>query len=58
MSRLVKCKKYGVDMPGLDLPPYPGPKGEEIFKTVSKKAEFSAFFPYELTEKIHVDVHW
>ena len=38
MARLVKCKKYGVDMPGLDLPPYPGPKGEEIFKTVSKKA--------------------
>ena len=38
MARLVKCKKYGVDMPGLALPPYPGPKGEEIFKTVSKKA--------------------
>ena len=25
-------------LPGLDNPPYPGPKGEEIFKTVSKKA--------------------
>ncbi len=25
-------------MPGLDLPPYPGPKGEEIYANVSKKA--------------------
>ena len=25
-------------MPGLDQPPYPGPKGEEIFNNVSKRA--------------------
>ena len=38
MTRIVKCKKYRQDLPGLDKPPYPGPKGEEIFKSVSKQA--------------------
>ena len=38
MSRTVHCKKYQKDMEGLDTPPYPGPKGQEIFETVSKKA--------------------
>lgn len=38
MTRIVKCKKHGQDLPGLDKPPYPGPKGEEIFKSVSKQA--------------------
>ena len=38
MEKLVFCKKYQKELPGLDSPPYPGSKGEEIFKTVSKKA--------------------
>ena len=38
MSRRVVCRKYGEELEGLDNPPLPGPKGEEIFNTVSKKA--------------------
>lgn len=38
MSRSVFCKKYQQDLPGLDLPPMPGPKGQEIYQTVSRKA--------------------
>ena len=38
MSRSVFCRKYQQDMDGLDKPPYPGPKGQEIFETVSAKA--------------------
>ena len=38
MSRTVVCRKYGEELEGLDTPPLPGPAGEEIFNTVSKKA--------------------
>ena len=38
MSRMVLCRKYKQELPGLERPPYPGPKGEEIFRDVSKKA--------------------
>ena len=38
MTRTVLCKKYQKDMEGLDKPPYPGPKGQEIFDHVSKQA--------------------
>jgi Fe-S cluster biosynthesis and repair protein YggX len=38
MTRSVFCKKYQKDMEGLDAPPYPGPKGEDIFNNVSKQA--------------------
>lgn len=38
MSRSVNCRKYGEELEGLEAPPYPGPKGQEIFETVSKKA--------------------
>ena len=38
MTRTVLCKKYGQTLPGLPVPPYPGPKGQEIFETVSLKA--------------------
>ena len=34
----VYCKKYREELPALDRPPYPGPRGEEIFNSVSKKA--------------------
>ena len=38
MSRTVFCRKFQKDMEGLDAPPYPGPKGQEIFDSISKQA--------------------
>ncbi|MBC6428683.1 MAG: oxidative damage protection protein [Cellvibrionales bacterium] len=38
MARTVFCRKYQADLEGLDRPPMPGPKGQEIFENVSKKA--------------------
>ena len=38
MSRMIFCKKYGEELEGLDAPPYPGPKGQDVFDNVSKKA--------------------
>ncbi len=38
MARTVMCSKYGREMEGLSAPPFPGPKGEEIFETVSRQA--------------------
>ena len=38
MSRMVQCKKYGKELPALAAPPYPGPKGQEIFESVSQQA--------------------
>ncbi|MEE4661221.1 MAG: oxidative damage protection protein [Halieaceae bacterium] len=38
MSRTVFCRRYQEELEGLDAPPYPGPKGQEIFDSVSKKA--------------------
>lgn len=38
MTRTVLCKKYQQELEGLDRPPYPGPKGQEIFEHISKKA--------------------
>ena len=38
MSRTVFCKKYQQQLEGLESPPYPGPKGQEIFETISKQA--------------------
>ncbi len=38
MSRMVFCRKYQKEMEGLDAPPYPGPKGQEIFESVSRQA--------------------
>ena len=35
---MVQCKKYDKELPALAAPPYPGPKGQEIFDTVSKQA--------------------
>jgi Fe-S cluster biosynthesis and repair protein YggX len=32
------CKKYQQQLEGLEAPPYPGPKGQEVYDTVSKKA--------------------
>lgn len=38
MTRMVFCRKYQQEMEGLAMPPYPGPKGLEVFETVSKQA--------------------
>ncbi len=38
MARMVHCKKFNEELEGLDAPPFPGPKGEDIFENVSKKA--------------------
>lgn len=38
MTRMVMCRKYHEQLPGLERPPYPGSKGEKIFNEVSKKA--------------------
>lgn len=36
--RTVLCRKYQEDLEGLEKAPYPGPKGQDIFDNVSKKA--------------------
>ena len=38
MARMVVCKKMGKELEGLDSPPFPGPKGLEIFDSISKRA--------------------
>lgn len=38
MPRIVHCKKYDKELPGLAVPPYPGPKGQEIYESVSQQA--------------------
>ncbi|MFT6757548.1 MAG: Fe-S cluster biosynthesis and repair protein YggX [Chitinophagales bacterium] len=38
MTNTLMCRKYQQDLEALPAPPYPGPKGQEIFETVSKKA--------------------
>ncbi|MBM4203200.1 MAG: oxidative damage protection protein [Gammaproteobacteria bacterium] len=53
MTRMVTCRKYGQELPGLDAPPLPGKRGEEIFNTVSKKAwgEWQALQTMLINEK-------
>jgi Fe-S cluster biosynthesis and repair protein YggX len=38
MTRTVFCKRYQEELEGLMAPPYPGPKGQDIYENVSKKA--------------------
>jgi Fe-S cluster biosynthesis and repair protein YggX len=38
MSRSIMCKKYQQQLEGLEAPPYPGAKGQQIYETISKKA--------------------
>ncbi|MEQ9022014.1 MAG: oxidative damage protection protein [Pseudomonadales bacterium] len=38
MARMVFCRKYKEELEGLDLPPMPGAKGQDIFENISKKA--------------------
>ena len=38
MTRTVMCRKYQEELPGLERPPYPGAKGQDIFEHISQKA--------------------
>ncbi len=38
MTRMIYCKKLGAEAEGLDTPPFPGAKGQQIFETISKQA--------------------
>ena len=38
MARKVMCRKLQKELPGLDMAPFPGPNGEEIFNNISKEA--------------------
>ena len=38
MSRTVFCRKLQQQLEGLAKPPFPGPKGQDIFEHVSKQA--------------------
>jgi Fe-S cluster biosynthesis and repair protein YggX len=38
MTRTVFCRKYQQDLEGLDFPPHPGAKGQDIFENISKQA--------------------
>lgn len=38
MSRTVFCTLLKKELPGLDAPPFPGPKGQEIFESISAEA--------------------
>jgi Fe-S cluster biosynthesis and repair protein YggX len=38
MSRTVNCKLLNKELPGLDTQPFPGPRGQEIFDTISAEA--------------------
>ena len=38
MSRTVICTRLRKELPGLDAAPFPGPRGQEIYETVSAKA--------------------
>lgn len=38
MSRTVFCRKYQQELEGLPAPPYPGPRGQDIFENISRQA--------------------
>lgn len=38
MTRTVHCQRLKQELPGLDAPPFPGAKGQEVFENVSAKA--------------------
>jgi Fe-S cluster biosynthesis and repair protein YggX len=37
-GRTVRCVKFQKDLPGLDVPPWPGELGQRIFENVSAQA--------------------
>lgn len=55
--RTVLCRKYQQELEALPSAPMPGPKGEELYKTVSKRAweEWQALQTMLINEK-HLSV--
>ena len=55
--RTVQCIKYNETLEGLEEPPLPGPAGDRIFETVSKKAwlEWQSLQTTLINEK-HLDL--
>ncbi|WP_020679412.1 oxidative damage protection protein [Marinobacterium rhizophilum] len=53
MTRTVFCRKYQQELEGLARPPYPGPKGMDIYEHISKKAwtEWTAHQTLLINEK-------
>ena len=53
MSDKVFCRKFKEELTKMILPPYPGPTGEELFNSVSKKAcdEWTALQTTLINEK-------
>ena len=41
MPHTVFCKLLDKELPGLDAPPFPGPRGQEIFENYSEQAWLS-----------------
>lgn len=37
MVRMVKCMKLGIEVEGLENPPFPGPKGQFIYENISRQ---------------------
>jgi Fe-S cluster biosynthesis and repair protein YggX len=37
-QRVVKCRKFGKELPGLEKPPFPGEIGQKIFNEISAQA--------------------
>jgi Fe-S cluster biosynthesis and repair protein YggX len=38
MARIIGCVKLGTQAEGLDEPPFPGEKGQEIYEKISRQA--------------------
>lgn len=38
MSRMVQCRKLKQALLGLERPPFPGPRGEDIYLNISRQA--------------------
>lgn len=38
MTRLVFCKRLKKELPGLESPPFPGTRGQEVYENISKQA--------------------
>ncbi len=38
MTRTVMCKRLNKELPGLAAPPFPGPKGQDVYENVSEQA--------------------
>jgi Fe-S cluster biosynthesis and repair protein YggX len=41
MPRTIVCKLLNRELPGLEAPPFPGPRGQEIFENYSAQAWLS-----------------